>query len=528
MRSRQNQDGRPDAAYPGFISAVRPRAQNWIEDILAVPSGEILVTGRMQKDLMIGSVIYFAKYSATGLLLGESVLPRVGSTGFSGDTGMEVGLQSSGKIVFCGRKTSFTSPGSSSGAGFYTGRLRQDLSLDTSFGANGIELHENAITTDEQAFSVAVDAQDRIVVVGCSGNDWLVVRYLPNGGLDSSFGVDGVVKLTLGASGIARKLLIQPDGNILVAGHASNGSNQDVIMARLLCSPASVVMTVRNGITTNSPVITNGQIAPVIYGSARVGGTTVSKSFRVENSGTAPLTINKVTVPAGFRFSSEASTPSIAAGGTGRITVQMPTSLLGTFAGPVTIHSNDPSQGVFSFPITGQVVANSKPVYVPLTLLTVEGKPVSVTTDKLLRQVTDPNGDPIQITGFSAVSADGFPITEDKNTLIYTQTIPLAGTDSFAVTFSDGEAEVTGIVTVTVSSDPGLNLRNPPKIFTRADGTKAISFVGIAGRTYSIQQTTDGRNFIQLGTAVANRIGQVVFTTPTVPPPTAQFRIRQL
>ncbi|MBW4612260.1 MAG: DUF4114 domain-containing protein [Desmonostoc vinosum HA7617-LM4] len=84
------------------------------------------------------------------------------------------------------------------------------------------------MTTDfadtEAGYGVAVQSDGKIVVVGKSGDDFVVARYLVNGTLDSSFDSDG--KNThgfLGGTDIAYGVAIQSDGKILSAGE-SNGN----------------------------------------------------------------------------------------------------------------------------------------------------------------------------------------------------------------------------------------------------------------------------------------------------------------
>ena len=92
--------------------------------------------------------------------------------------------------------------------------------LDPAFGTGGI------VTTNLGGSDLAMDVvvqpdDDKIVVVGKSGNDWAVARYLANGTLDADFGTDGVVKTDFNtgfdsANGVA----IDSLGRIVVAGHA--------------------------------------------------------------------------------------------------------------------------------------------------------------------------------------------------------------------------------------------------------------------------------------------------------------------
>jgi uncharacterized delta-60 repeat protein len=95
---------------------------------------------------------------------------------------------------------------------------------DLRFGASGQVLTADPAWQATVAGAVAVDRLGRILVAGGTwdGHEHLtVLRYLPNGGLDPSFGAGGLVRTkTAPTSGTnhAQALVIQPDGKILAAG----------------------------------------------------------------------------------------------------------------------------------------------------------------------------------------------------------------------------------------------------------------------------------------------------------------------
>ena len=100
---------------------------------------------------------------------------------------------------------------------------------------------DGQVTTDfgsgDFAEDVAVQEDGKIVVVGgtyVSNNlDFALVRYNPNGTLDATFGSGGKVTTPVGPSDDrAWALAIGPDGKIVVAGQAQNGTNGDFALAR--------------------------------------------------------------------------------------------------------------------------------------------------------------------------------------------------------------------------------------------------------------------------------------------------------
>jgi uncharacterized delta-60 repeat protein len=97
--------------------------------------------------------------------------------------------------------------------------------LDVGFGEDGRVLTPVG-PFHEVATSVAMDDQGRMVVAGytydeTSGEDFLVARYLADGTLDPDFGAAGVVVTPMGlgaANDRATAMLIQPDGRIVAVG----------------------------------------------------------------------------------------------------------------------------------------------------------------------------------------------------------------------------------------------------------------------------------------------------------------------
>jgi uncharacterized delta-60 repeat protein len=107
-------------------------------------------------------------------------------------------------------------------------RLDADGSPDPTFSDDGRQT--TAISETSFAAGVAIQADGKIVLGGSSGSDqrsrFAVVRYRPDGDLDSSFSGDGIQTTTFGPTGslggpIASGVAIQRDGKILVVGHVN-------------------------------------------------------------------------------------------------------------------------------------------------------------------------------------------------------------------------------------------------------------------------------------------------------------------
>lgn len=105
--------------------------------------------------------------------------------------------------------------------------------LDTSFGSGGV------VTTDfsggsEQIEGLAIQRDGRIVAVGATRNtrtgstDVALMRYLEDGRLDPSFGEGGKVTTDFGGTDLARAVVIQPDGKLVIAGFTTTSAPRDV------------------------------------------------------------------------------------------------------------------------------------------------------------------------------------------------------------------------------------------------------------------------------------------------------------
>jgi uncharacterized delta-60 repeat protein len=126
----------------------------------------------------------------------------------------DAALQDDGDIVMVG----------SAQHGFATARLLPDGTLDQSFGGDGFAqtrfgANLTGVHNPDEAQGVAMDGSNIVVAGTTDSAHWGLVRYLPDGSRDPSFGTNG--KAVADASGYVTDVLVQPDGKILVVGYAS-------------------------------------------------------------------------------------------------------------------------------------------------------------------------------------------------------------------------------------------------------------------------------------------------------------------
>lgn len=119
-------------------------------------------------------------------------------------------LQSDGRIVAVG--TTYTEPGTL----LALSRYNPDGSPDSSFSQDG-KLTTEFGGLSNHGYAVAIQADGKIVVAGNSVNLLAMARYFPDGSPDSTFNGTGKKLITLGTSVLAKAMVIQPNGKILVA-----------------------------------------------------------------------------------------------------------------------------------------------------------------------------------------------------------------------------------------------------------------------------------------------------------------------
>ena len=105
-------------------------------------------------------------------------------------------------------------------------RFHPDGRPDLSFGVEGEAIYTSSFFLPN---SIAIQEDGKIVAAGNNQMSFALVRYLPDGTLDSSFGVNGEVITDFDKyADFIQDILIQPDGKIVAAGAAGNNSfNQD-------------------------------------------------------------------------------------------------------------------------------------------------------------------------------------------------------------------------------------------------------------------------------------------------------------
>ncbi len=126
-----------------------------------------------------------------------------------------VALQPDGKIVVCG------TTGIVNTRDVIVLRLNTNGTMDSTFAGDGIAITDLGVPND-YSNEVLIQPDGKILVVGSSGDNVLLLRYNSDGTLDNSFSFDGKVTTDMGYSDDGFDLALQPDGKVLVAGRSYN------------------------------------------------------------------------------------------------------------------------------------------------------------------------------------------------------------------------------------------------------------------------------------------------------------------
>lgn len=216
-KSLDRTPGAPDTSFSGdgFVVSASPTAA-WAVDLAVQPDGKIVVAGY---DTRGGGAFIVTRYLAsgepdTGFGTGGTVMTDFGG---GADVCTSLALQSDGKILAAGYTTL---PGSS--GDFALVRYNPNGTLDTTFDTDGKVTTQfgPAANANEQIGDLAVLPDGRILVTGSASGNVALARYLPGGSLDTSFNGTGKKVTDFGEG---RGVTVDGKGNIVVAAWMDQG-----------------------------------------------------------------------------------------------------------------------------------------------------------------------------------------------------------------------------------------------------------------------------------------------------------------
>ncbi len=220
---RYNADGSLDDSFGngGKVSTELGGDFDNLESLAVLPNGKILAGGNIQENN--SSKFALLRYNSDGSLdnsFGDSGKVITSIKNDSYENAFTMAVQADGKVILAGR----------AGSDFALVRYNDDGSMDSQFGNGGI------VTTDvvggNSINKIVIQPDGKIVGVAGS-SDFIIVRYNPDGSLDNSFGDNGITLTDIGGNDRANSVALQSDGKIVVVGEA----NGDSAIARYQINP---------------------------------------------------------------------------------------------------------------------------------------------------------------------------------------------------------------------------------------------------------------------------------------------------
>jgi uncharacterized delta-60 repeat protein len=227
-------DGSLDNSFggDGKVTTEVNGASDRARAVTVQPDGKIIAAGHTH----VGATddIAVLRYNPDGALdNGFGINGRVIVDVDGDDRALSVVLQGDGKILAAGHSES------DEHERFTLLRLLADGTPDPDFGTAGIAQAAFLPEDDATGWDAALQPDGKIVMVGHASDgtyqQFAMARFNTNGSLDAGFGTGGTVTVDLGsADDIAHSVAVQGDGKIVVAGYSSNGINEHYLAMRLL------------------------------------------------------------------------------------------------------------------------------------------------------------------------------------------------------------------------------------------------------------------------------------------------------
>ncbi|MBK9947788.1 MAG: DUF4347 domain-containing protein [Nitrospira sp.] len=288
---RFNSDGSLDTGFgggSGYVSTDLAGGNDRADSLTIQSDGKVILAGFGFN----GTSFDFAlvRYNTDGSLDTSfngtgKVLTDFG--GNSSDTGNEVRVQADGKIVVAG----WSDTGGTND--FAIARYDANGTLDTGFGAGG------QVTIDlggsDLAEGLTIQADGKLLVTGTAGingNDFGLVRLNTDGSLDTTFSGDGVATTDYTASSDDRaySVAVQNDGQIVVSGTSKVGALGDYNYALTRYTSIGALDTTLDPVNTldGAPTFTEGGSPVVLDGDVQIFDAELSA---LDNFNGATLTL---------------------------------------------------------------------------------------------------------------------------------------------------------------------------------------------------------------------------------------------
>lgn len=223
----------PDTTFgaQGLVKTIQAPLSATATSIAVQPDGKIIASGFANNaQAQVSFFVQLIRYNPDGSIdssFGVNGITSI-APGYS-DAPFSLLIQPDNKILV-GGQTHLASNPSSGGEHSFVIRYNPDGTLDSTFGNGGIRIIIIPETLSDAILALALQPDGRIVA-GATTDDtsyghFAIIRLLPDGSADSSFGtngyvltaVDNVLPDTTNTGSTLSDILIQPDGKIVAGG----------------------------------------------------------------------------------------------------------------------------------------------------------------------------------------------------------------------------------------------------------------------------------------------------------------------
>ncbi len=228
---RFNANGGLDSSF-GFSGKYTinptPSADDRATGVKILPDGKIMIGGSARTN------------SSTAFALVRLTAGGVLDSTFSGDGYQEVAagysecqamaVQPDGRIILVGQSKSVGTED------FIVARCNSDGTLDNTFSTGGFT--KTNIIGKDAAYAITLQPDGKILVAGHAndGTDSVVVRYLANGTLDTTFSLDGIYQESFGGLSSFSAVVLEADGKIILGGASGPLASRNSTIVRLTTS----------------------------------------------------------------------------------------------------------------------------------------------------------------------------------------------------------------------------------------------------------------------------------------------------
>ena len=221
---RYNSDGTIDNSFGNegrVITDFSGAGTSSIESVAILPDGKIIATGWYGAYTTTNIDIVLLQYKPDGSIDSSFGVNGIVVTDIAKDDYVyDMVMQPDGKIIVAGNRVKNENDNQTS----FVVRYMPDGSLDNSFGKKGIVL--TTYNTNTEITSISLQSDNKIIIGGNYfgiGNEYMLVRFRTDGSVDSSFGINGLARLSfgydLGDYAQLFDITVQRDGKIIAIGN---------------------------------------------------------------------------------------------------------------------------------------------------------------------------------------------------------------------------------------------------------------------------------------------------------------------